>query len=255
MRILYENVDWNEVKEFYLNLKSVRETQRVFDLGETTLKKFLIKEGVYDPLRKQKAARNKTPFNIGDKFHRWTVIGKYRIQDRRYVVPVQCECGTISTARLSHLLAGKNTGCKHCATKINYPSSRKMRSDIVTHKGVYNSWLTSIERNSKRGFIVTRDLEVSITLEDLYNQLEKQDFKCALTGIPLNVLDVNKNKSNASVDRRVNEIGYTKDNIQWVIKDVNLMKNRFNEDYFIEICNKITNFRNGNPDPSVSLND
>jgi len=32
-------------------------------------------------------------------------------------------------------------------------------------------------------------------------------------------------------------------NIQLVHKDVNLMKNHFNQDYFLEICEKITEQR------------
>lgn len=255
MKNSYENVNWDEVKNDYLRLSSLKEIQRKFKIGKTSLIKFLFSEGVYNSKRYFGALDKKIKFNIGDKYNRWTIIGDYEIYDNRYVVPVQCECGTISKARLSHVISGVNTGCKHCANRVNYPSSRKMRSDISNYKGLFSSWLTSIKNNSRRGIVTERDLEVSITLEDLYNQLIKQNFKCALTGEDLVLLDMSKGKSNASVDRRDNDKGYTIDNIQWVLKDVNLMKNKFNQDYFIKICNKISEFKQGNPDPSIDLND
>ena len=43
----------------------------------------------------------------------------------------------------------------------------------------------------------------------------------------------------ASVDRIDPKRGYEEDNLQFVHKDVNLMKNRFDEPYFIEMCKLI----------------
>lgn len=47
------------------------------------------------------------------------------------------------------------------------------------------------------------------------------------------------NKQTASLDRIDSNIGYIKDNVQWVHKHVNQMKWNFDEDYFIDLCRKI----------------
>lgn len=43
----------------------------------------------------------------------------------------------------------------------------------------------------------------------------------------------------ASLDRIDNKLGYTKDNIQWVYRSVNFMKNELDQNEFIEICKQI----------------
>ena len=48
-----------------------------------------------------------------------------------------------------------------------------------------------------------------------------------------------KSKTTASLDRIDSSKGYTTDNIQWVHKDINIMKNDYGNDYFIEICKKV----------------
>jgi hypothetical protein len=102
--------------------------------------------------------------------------------------------------------------------------------------------------------------EFSITLEDVYNLWIKQDKKCALTGIPIDFKNQNfrqlterpshiKHKKKfkydlictASLDRINSDKGYIKDNIQLVHKDINMMKNDYDQDYFINMCNLISN--------------
>ena len=44
----------------------------------------------------------------------------------------------------------------------------------------------------------------------------------------------------ASLDRKNSNLDYTKENIQWVHKDVNYMKMSLNEKYFIKLCKLIS---------------
>ena len=67
-------------------------------------------------------------------------------------------------------------------------------------------------------------------------------MKCALTGIPISFEKTNVGYS-ASIDRIDSNIEYHLYNIQLVHKDINLMKNHFNEDYFISMCQKVVNTR------------
>ena len=44
----------------------------------------------------------------------------------------------------------------------------------------------------------------------------------------------------ASLDRIDSNLGYVKGNVQWVHKHINVMKNIFNQDMFIFLCNQVT---------------
>jgi hypothetical protein len=78
----------------------------------------------------------------------------------------------------------------------------------------------------------------NITIEDISLLLEKQNFQCALSSIPiiLNYGGIEKCTNTASLDRIDNKIGYIINNVQWVHKDVNWMKQDFDQPYFISLC-------------------
>lgn len=84
----------------------------------------------------------------------------------------------------------------------------------------------------------TRDLEVKITIEDAWNLFQSQNGVCNLSGVKIS-LDLKDHT--ASLDRIDSSLGYVEGNIQWIHRDVNLMKNKLNQDYFLELCNKISN--------------
>ena len=83
----------------------------------------------------------------------------------------------------------------------------------------------------------SRQIPVEISIEDLDTQWVKQDGKCYFTGMPL-ALDAlaRKDKSTASLDRLDSALAYTKDNIVWVHKTINKMKQDLTPDIFIEFC-------------------
>jgi len=84
-----------------------------------------------------------------------------------------------------------------------------------------------------------RSIEWSIKNEDLDLLWEKQSGKCALTNQCMST-DYYANKfEGVSLDRIDSDIGYTKDNIQFVIGMVNICKNILNNRDFIEMCNKV----------------
>lgn len=57
--------------------------------------------------------------------------------------------------------------------------------------------------------------------------------------LPISSHDLNYGGYSASLDRIDSKKSYTVDNVQWVHKDVNWMKNKFDQDYFIEMCGRI----------------
>ena len=86
-----------------------------------------------------------------------------------------------------------------------------------------------------------RKHEFNITIEYAYNLFIQQDKKCALTG-ELMKLDDKISKHTASLDRINSKIGYVEGNVQWVLREVNLMKNVLPEDKFISLCKKIAKY-------------
>ena len=79
-------------------------------------------------------------------------------------------------------------------------------------------------------------------LWELYVQ---QNKKCALTGLDIEMKLKDETaydgyRQIASLDRIDSKHGYCIGNVQWVHKDVNIMKNKFDQDYFLYICKLIT---------------
>jgi len=80
----------------------------------------------------------------------------------------------------------------------------------------------------------------TITIEDVYNLWIAQDKKCVLSKVNIGFNDDKKGHT-CSIDRIDSLKEYTLDNIQLVHKDVNYMKNRYNQKYFIQMCKLIAN--------------
>ena len=84
-----------------------------------------------------------------------------------------------------------------------------------------------------------RNLEHSITYEDLMALYEQQEGKCALTGRSMTT--ITKDPDVISLDRIDNDKGYTRDNIQLVTGQVNRCKNAYTVEEFIDMCRAVVN--------------
>lgn len=149
------------------------------------------------------------------------------------------ECNTVVEYKDKYKLARAieaDSVCRPCSvTRINKNLSRKqeLNGSWKGYKGVGYKWFSKyFERHGKKR-------TGTITIQDAYNKLEAQGFKCALSGVPLEWSET----SGMSIDRIDSKREYEIDNIQLVHKDINLMKNHFDEDYFIEMCRKISIYR------------
>lgn len=141
-----------------------------------------------------------------------------------------CECGNIKIIRSGSLHSG---GAKSCGCETRRPGRRSPKwkgSRLLSA-----SFWGTLTHGAK-----SMDREVTITPEDVEALYEKQGRRCAMTKIPIDFgnLDIRHadRKVTASVDRIDSSIGYTKENIQIVHRDINWMKNIYSKDYFIEMC-------------------
>lgn len=148
----------------------------------------------------------------------------------------KCVCGNIVKRSKKYLhkcmesLRIMSCGCKHPARNATGKNSKIWKG----YGDISGYYFAETKMNAQQ-----RNLEFTITIEDMWNTYLKQDKKCALTGLPIFFKDSQRRatiEQTASIDRIDSDKGYTPDNIQVVHKDVNRMKNWYSQDRFIEIC-------------------
>jgi len=92
-----------------------------------------------------------------------------------------------------------------------------------------------------------RNITVEISIEDAWELFKKQHSRCSLSGTKLDFDRALGNgeyyRGNASLDRIDSSKGYVKDNIQWIDKDINKMKNDLPQDKFLKLCETITKWK------------
>lgn len=105
-------------------------------------------------------------------------------------------------------------------------------------KGTFFYYWNSVKNGAK-----TREIDFSLTQEYILDLLERQQYRCALTGIPIGFAAGIKGRfegqTTASLDRIDSDLSYKVGNVQWVHRDINRMKSFFVQDHFIELCRKV----------------
>lgn len=174
--------------------------------------------------------------NFGDQYGQLTVIRSVA-GDRRgnsYFLCL-CTCGNEHKAAARHLLSGKIKSCgcllhRHGTDHPNYGGYEELTGDywnnVANHAG---------------GLYGRNKIEFSVTIQEAWNLYLKQNRLCALSGLPIRM--GYREHQTASLDRIDSAKGYTPDNVQWVHKDINRMKNTYGQDYFIDMCKKIAQFQ------------
>lgn len=190
---------------------------------------------------------------IGKQYGNFTVISEEigKSTDQKILFKVKCSCGKEQFIRAYFLESGRQSCCKSCSQR-NAVYANPGRGNFLgkEHEGIGNFTKTTysyFKRNAKR-----RDINWSekLTIQYLYDLLLKQDKKCALTGVSIDLTESRKNSNvdfelmTASIDRIDSSKGYEPNNVQWVHKHINKMKNNFKEDYFIDMCKLIVNHAN-----------
>jgi hypothetical protein len=146
-----------------------------------------------------------------------------------------CDCGNTVIRTGTSMLRSQNSSCG-CFSK------RGANHHQWTGIGEISSafWYEHIVRSANGSKSNRSEKELSLTMEQAWNLFLEQDRKCALSGIELIFPKVSKDKNwTASLDRIDSSKGYVLGNVQWVHKDINIMKNRFDNQYFIEMCKLI----------------
>lgn len=133
----------------------------------------------------------------------------------------------VAVSNYSKNKAVKNSFCKYSPSQQRAPS----------YKGELKRsfWNTRIVKKSRiRGIY----LDPHFKLEDAEEIFFRQEGLCALSGIPIQLRPFKQ--LTASLDRINSSLGYTKNNVQWVHKHINLMKSKLDDATFILLCNVIS---------------
>lgn len=151
-----------------------------------------------------------------------------------YYAKCTCKCGKDIEILMSNIARGSTRSCG-CIKKdiVKLGNNNPNWTGIGDISGTLFKNLKNSAKN--------RYLEFNITKEYLWELFLIQNKKCAISGINLTFgsVDIKESKT-ASLDRIDNNKGYIKDNVQWVHKDVNMMKYTHTLFDFIQICKTIT---------------
>lgn len=172
-------------------------------------------------------ASNRKEIQPGTVFGEWTVLEQITSKDDKArhisLLKVKCTCGTEKLIRKSGVVEGRSKACKPCSTRL--------KSINPGYKELGGAQIWHIRNGAEK-----RNLEYTLTPEYMWDLLEKQEFKCALTGIPLIISKIKTSEVTASLDRIDSKQGYIPGNVRWVHKRVNVMRMNMTDEELLEWC-------------------
>jgi hypothetical protein len=181
--------------------------------------------------------------DIGKKFGLLTVkkcycSGKNNHNVNIYKFICLCECGNVVKRQCSYVKNNRTTSCG--CRRDQYKKITGEKSPLFTgYKDISGKYWAMLKQSARM-----REHVFNIDIKDAWKLFINQNQKCALTGIqltfPVQSRTTDWKEYTASLDRIDSKKGYTIDNVQWIHKDVNLMKQQYTNEYFIVLCNFIS---------------
>jgi hypothetical protein len=159
---------------------------------------------------------------LGFKFNMFTVIeklnpkGKSGKQAQYWLC--KCECGNTREYPTS-IITGRRI--KSCGCIQQTQKYKEQHHCWNGYKGIHGKRWYIIKNGAKK-----RGHKFDLNIKDAWKLYEKQNRKCAISGVDIAFSNTISSLSDttASLDRIDSTLGYTLDNVQWVHKEVNLMK-------------------------------
>jgi hypothetical protein len=169
----------------------------------------------------------------GQKFNMLTVIAAAKSGRKGHKKWLcRCDCGNEKAILATHLVRGnsRSCGCLHRRSRDQHPNFKG-------HGEIHAQYFRSIEKNAQHR--KRTPIPFEITIEYIWDLFLKQDRKCALSGMPISFPAKSTGLRSASLDRIDSSKGYIEGNVQWLHKDVNMIKGSYSQNYFLDICKKI----------------
>jgi len=180
----------------------------------------------------------------GQRFGRLVVIEKCsKYPSGRAKWKLLCDCGKYAFAPYNNLNSGGVTSCGCYKKETNFD---------MKWKGIGSLGMDHF--NSIRRGAVSRNIDFIINLEYASALFDNQERRCALSGRAITLSSNRKRlKPTASLDRIDNNLGYVEGNVQWVHRDINIAKNKINNQEFIRLCGEVANNKKEARRPIVAV--
>lgn len=139
----------------------------------------------------------------------------------------ECRCGNLVIVRTSSLLKGLTRSCGCLKKELTYNG----------YFSLSGSYISRIIQGA-----IKRNLTFNVSKDFLWDLYIKQNKKCALSGLSIELTSDYTHKRNdqtASLDRIDNDHGYEPHNVRWVHKDINMMRRNVSDDRFVYLCKNI----------------
>jgi hypothetical protein len=155
---------------------------------------------------------------IGYKYHWLDVIAKSESKNGQVYWICKCKCGKEIALPTKAITRNEIKSCGCWMKSREYSRNHYLWSGCGD---IHGKWWGNIGRGA-----VKRGHEFKLDIEEAWGLFKKQNGKCALSGIDLKFCEsIREVKgTTASLDRIDSNKGYSIDNVQWVHKTVNLMK-------------------------------
>lgn len=123
--------------------------------------------------------------------------------------------------------------CKACRAKYAALLKKRQKQDGNWY---FQRLLSGVKCRAKK-----ERVEFSLTSTDLQEAWEAQDGRCYYTNQPMDLMAHNEDRKSPhynfpSLDRKIPNKGYIKENVVWTKWSVNRTKNNLTEKEFIEMC-------------------
>ena len=106
---------------------------------------------------------------------------------------------------------------------------------IGQHRKVSRSYY-----EQKRLDAIARGIEFNVTIDEVADIQEAQEYNCIMTALPADITKANKNTG--SLDRIDNNKGYIPGNLQIVTVKIQMMRGSYTVDEFKEVCNLVSTY-------------
>lgn len=228
-----KEIDIEFIKEAYNNGQSYLSIAKILNIPHSTVTRIGKKAGL---ITRRNGPAKKIIINIGDQFGDLVVISDF-IDDKRHTRYLcRCKCGNLTSAQAFELKHGRKW-CYDCRSVGTGQRSWKGYGEI---SGQF--WGKTI----KSAHI--RDIKFDITIQQGWDLFIKQNRKCALSGVNLIFTrsKIDRSNTTASLDRINSSIHYTIENVQWVHKTINIVKQSLSNEDFINWCKMVANYNQRN---------
>jgi hypothetical protein len=191
-----------------------------------------------NPIRKQNFFQEK------DQLDQITLVKRFinneQRKKNRAFWQCKCSCGKEIIRREDYLVRlnnlNKSISCGH-----SYQQSVGENHPLWTGTGkISGFYLATIKGRAKK-----KNIDFDLTTDYLWDILQKQDGRCIFTKLKLTFANSYRDKEDqtASLDRINPNKGYIENNVQWVHKTINLMKNVIPHDEFIHWCDLVSSHK------------